>query len=210
MDPVTLTQIAQGVGLSVSEVQRPVACLHRRGFLHRTEAGAYILSGRLAGMVSAFPPHQRLRLAAMGPMTEFARRHDKSIHICVPDWDGAILLLDVPSSGMVRLSMRQGIRICALETASGRILTAHGALAVPEVNKSLRAKLENIRKQGFEHSVSSKVVGLTDTGVPVFDPAGNVLAALTVTSFRLKGDLKDGKTLIPSLRKCALKITNSL
>jgi len=210
LEPVTLTQIAQGLGLGVSEVQRPVACLHHRGFLHRTEAGGYIISGRLASLAAAFPPHQRLRLAALGPMTEFARLHDESIHLCVPDWDSALLLLDVPSAGLVSLSIRPGTRICALDTVSGRILTAHGALAVPDIKKAMRAKLENIKRNGFEHSMSSKVVGITDIGVPIFDPAGNILAALTVTSFRWKGDLKQERKLVPALRKCSLKITNSL
>jgi DNA-binding IclR family transcriptional regulator len=210
LEPVTLTQIAQGLGLAVSEVQRPVACLHLRGYLNRSEAGAYSLSGRLAGLAGAYPLHQRLRVAALGPMTEFARRFDESIHICVQDLDSALVLLDVPAVGLVRLSIRQGARLGALETVSGRILLAHGALALPKVKKTMQGTLEKIRLEGFEHSASSKVIGVTDTGVPVFDHAGGILAALTVSSFRMKGDLKVHKNLLPSLKDCSQKITMSL
>lgn len=210
LEPVTLTQIAQGVGLTVSEVQRPVACLHRRGYLHRSESGAYSLSGRLAGLAGSHPPHQRLQKAGMGVMTEFARFYDESVHLCVPDWDCALLLLDVPGGGLVRLSLQQGARLNSLETVSGRILAAHGALFLPELKKSVRTHLLQIRSQGFDHSASSQVVGITDIGVPVFDTAGTILAALTVSSFRMKGDMKEERSLVPILKACAERIADRL
>lgn len=210
VEPVTLTQIAQGLGLSVSEVQRPVHCLHRRGYLHRSEAGAYSLSGRLAGLAGSHPPHQRLQKAALGVMTEFSRFYSESVHLCVPDWDRALLLLDVPGGGLVRLSLQPGARLNALETVSGRILAAHGALSLPKVKKSVRTHLMNIREKGFDCAASSQVVGITDIGVPVFDTAGALLAALTVSSFRMKGGLKEERSLVPILKACAKLITDRL
>jgi len=210
MEPVTLTQIAQGLGLSVSEVQRPVACLHRRGYLHRSEAGAYSLSGRLAGLAGSHPPHQRLQKAAFGVMSEFARIYGESVHLCVPDWDSALLLLDVPGGGLVRLSLQQGARLNALETVSGRILAAHGALFLPELKKNVRSHLQKIRAEGFDQSASSQVVGITDTGVPVFQSPGVILAALTVSSFRMKGDRKEERSLVPILQSCAERIADRL
>ena len=210
MEPVTLTQIAQGVGLSVSEVQRPVACLHWRGYLHRSEAGAYSLSGRLAGLAGSHPPHQRLHRAAFGVMTEFARLYSESVHLCVPDWDSALLLLDVPGGGLVRVSLQQGARLNALETVSGRILAAHGVLVLPELKKSVGSHLQKIREDGFDHSASSQVVGITDIGVPVFDSGGAILAVMTVSSFRMKGDLKEERSLVPILQACARRIADRL
>ena len=209
-EPATLTQIAQGLGLSVSEVQRPVACLHRRGYLHRSEAGAYSLSGRLAGLAGSHPPHQRLHMAAFGVMTEFARLYSESVHLCVPDWDSALLLLDVPGGGLVRLSLQQGARLKALESVSGRILAAHDVLVLPEITKSVRSHLQKIREKGYEHSASSQVVGITDIGVPVFDTAGAILAAITVSSFRMKGGLKEERSLVPILQACARRIADRL
>jgi DNA-binding IclR family transcriptional regulator len=54
MEAVTLTQIPQGLGFSVSEIQRPVACLNRRGYLNRSEAGTYCLSGHLSALVQRY------------------------------------------------------------------------------------------------------------------------------------------------------------
>ena len=209
-EPVTLTQIAQGLGLSVSEVQRPVACLHQRGYLHRSETGAYRLSGRLAGLARTHPPHQRLQKAALGIMVKFTRIHGESIHLCVPDWDSALLLLDVPGGGLVRLSLREGARLDALETVSGRILTAFGALTPPKPNKNLQSLLEKIRSAGFDQFPSSQVIGITDTGVPVFDSAGQIVAALTVSAFKMTGDGKQAKNLIPGLQSCAESISRQI
>lgn len=209
-EPVTLTHIAHGLGLSVSEVQRPVACLHRRGYLHRSEAGAYTLSGRLAGLAGMHPPHQRLQKAALGVMVEFSRTHRESIHLCVPDWDSVLLLLDVPGGGLVRLSLQQGARFDMLGTVSGRILSAHGAFALPKLEKTDLSNLKKIRTQGFEHAASSQVMGITDTGVPVFDSTGRIVAALTVSSLQAKGETKRAQSLVSFLRASANRITDLL
>ena len=65
----------------------------------------------------------------------FAWLYRESVHLCVPDWDSALLLLDVSGGGLVWLSLQPGARLNALETVSGRILAAHGALFLPEVKK---------------------------------------------------------------------------
>ena len=45
--------------------------------------------------------------------------------------------------------------------------------------KSVRTHLLKIREQGFDHSASSQVVGITDIGVPVFDSGGAILAVMS-------------------------------
>ena len=209
-EPVSLTQIAQGLQLSVSEIQRPVACLLRRGYLRRSDAGAYRLSGRIAGLAGAHPPHERLRQSALGVMTEFARQYRESIHLCVPDWDAAIVLMDVPGGGLVRLSLQEGARLESMKSVSGRILTAFGALTSVGLKKSARAALKKIYNARFDSAASSKVVGITDTGVPVFDSAGEIVAALTVSVLQMMDDGKKKKNLLAALRDCAARISEGL
>jgi DNA-binding IclR family transcriptional regulator len=54
------------------------------------------------------------------------------------------------------------------------------------------------------------VVGITDIGVPVFDSGGAILAVMTVSSFRMKGDLKEERSLVPILQACARRIADRL
>ena len=209
-EPVSLTQIAQGLQLSVSEIQRPVACLLRRGYLRRSDAGAYRLSGRIAGLVGAHPPHERLRQSALGVMTEFARQHGESIHLCVPDWDAAIVLMDVPGGRLVRLSLQEGARLESMKSVSGRILTAFGAISSEGLKKSAQVALKKIHNERFDSAASSKVVGITDTGVPIFDSAGGIVAALTVSVLQMMDDGKKKKNLLTALRDCAARISEGL
>jgi DNA-binding IclR family transcriptional regulator len=83
-------------------------------------------------------------------------------------------------------------------------------LVLPELKKSLGSHLQKIREEGFDHAASSQVVGITDIGVPVLDSGGAILAAMTVSSFRMKGDLKEERSLVPILQACARRIADRL
>ena len=74
--------------------------------------------------------------------------------------------------------------------------------------KSVASHLQKIRADGFDHSASSQVVGITDIGVPVFDSGGAILAVMTVSSFRMKGDLKEERSLVSILQACARRIAD--
>jgi DNA-binding IclR family transcriptional regulator len=119
-------------------------------------------------------------------------------------------LLDVSGGGLVWLSLQPGARLNALETVSRRILATHGELFLLEVKKSVRTHLLKIREQGFDHSASSQVVGITHIGVPVFDTVGAILAVLTVSSFRMKEVLKEPRSLVSALMASSQELTELL
>ena len=54
------------------------------------------------------------------------------------------------------------------------------------------------------------MVGITDIGGPVFDSGGAILAVMTVSSFRMKGDLKEERSLVSILQACARRIADRL
>jgi DNA-binding IclR family transcriptional regulator len=210
-EPMTLTQVAHGVGLSVSEVQRPVACLLERGYLKRTPAGAYAISGLLYRLALSHPPHRQIQQAALPQMQDFARASGQSIHLCVPDGDAALLLVDVPGGGLVRISLQAGARLDANETVSGRMLQAHHLLVLEKKpGRSLEARLKEIRSRKHELTESAYAVGILDLGVPVCDRSGKVVAALTCSILRLRKAPHDGKNLLPDIKACAEKIGLSL
>ncbi len=207
-EPVTLTGIAQGLGLAVSEVQRPVACLLGRGYLHRQSSGAYVLSGLLSRLASVYPPHWRLQQAAFALMAEFSRKHEESIHLSVPDGESGLLLLDVPGGGLLRLSVRQGARLDAKTTVSGRILSAYGCLT--DGKNSCSDALKKIVAKGYEVADSAVAVGIVDAGVPVRDSGGQVVAVLTISSLRMRQGRQRAEKLIPLLIDCAREISKAL
>jgi len=205
-EPLTLTQIAQGMALTVSEVQRPVACLQARGYLRRSPAGAYVLSGLLYRLALSHPPHLHLQRAALPPMLDYARETGQSVHLCVPDGDTALLLADAPGSGLVRISLQPGARLDATTTVSGRLLSAFGALAP----QGKLPTLATIRKRGYEQAPSSYAEGIIDLGIPLHDPSGQVIAALTSSILRLKHSPAKSDLLLKMLQSCAANITSNL
>jgi DNA-binding IclR family transcriptional regulator len=208
-EPVTLTGIAQGLNLAVSEVQRPVSCLLERGYLHRQGSGGYILTGLITRLASAYPPHWRLQQAAFAPMAEFSRRHSQSIHLSVPDGDSALLLLDIPGGGLVRLSLQQGARLDREKTVSGRLMAAYGCLPV-SAKDSQKAVLRKIASRGYEVADSTHAVGIVDVGVPVQDAAGQVVAALTASCLRLRQGKQRADNLVPHLLNCSHEVAKAV
>lgn len=210
-ESMTLTQVAQGVGLSVSEVQRPVACLLERGYLKRTPAGAYAISGLLYRLAVSHPPHRQIQQAALPHMQDYARTSGQSVHLCVPDGDAALLLVDVPGGGLVRISLQAGARLDANETVSGRMLQAHHLLTLEKKSgRPLQARLEGIRSRKYELTESAYAAGIIDLGVPVCERNGKVVAALTCSILRLHKAPEAGETLLPDIKTCAEKIGFSL
>jgi len=213
--PLTLTQVAQGLGLTVSEIQRPVACLLERGYLRRTAAGAYVLSGMLYRLANLHPPHLHLQRSALPLMLDFARHTSQSVHLCVPDGEAALLLSDVPGGGLVRITLQAGARLDSNTTVSGRILQAFGCLShdnqADYKKRILQSKASNlIRKRNYEKANSSYAIGIMDMGVPVRNHDGRVIAALTASLLLLKKTKVVAGSLLKDLHQCALGITQAL
>ncbi len=204
--PLTLTQIAQALKLTVSEVQRPLACLLERGYLKRTSAGAYLISGLLYRLAHSHPPHLHLQRTALPFMLDFARLTGQSVHLSVPDGDAALLLCDVPGGGLVRITLQAGARLDPHATVSGRILHAFDYLtpdARPAKSRSMTTALTRIRQRNYEKAESSYAIGIVDLGVPVRDHEGQVIAALTASLLRLKATKASGDDLLGHLQECA-------
>lgn len=209
-EPVTLTQIAQGLKLKVPEVQRPVACLWERGYLNRTAVGGYQLSGLLHRLAQAHPPHLRIQNVATPFMLTFARESGHSVHFCVPDGEGVLLLIDIPGGGLVKISVQQGARLDAHSTVSGRVLQAIGLLNNQDAGREWEEKMERIRRNGFELAESEYAEGITDLGVPVIDSRGEAVGALTTSILRLKDRNRQIEETLGLLRGCASEIGRAI
>lgn len=207
-EPVTLTQIASGLGCTPSEMQRPIACLVERGYIRRSLAGTYIISGRLHHLALSHPPHLHLRRAALPAMLDFARENEQTVHLSIPDGDAALLLVDVPGGGLVRLSIHPAARLDPFNTVSGRILLAFGGMPhlLEKQSREIVSQLTKIKNQGHEKAPSSHAVGIIDLGVPIIDRSGETVAALTTSILKLKTSDSNPSDLLPPLHACALAI----
>lgn len=207
-EAVSLTQIAEGLGLGIPEVQRPVACLESLGYLRRLAAGGYVVSGRLYAVASHQPLLHRLRATAEPLLREFATTTGHSIHLSVPDGDEALMILDVPGEGIVRISLRPGARFAVKNTLSGALLAAVGELAHPPGWKPESKILKAIKLRLAVATASQRAFGVTDIGALIHDQGNRVLGVITSSVVQpAKGKLPE-RQLIDALQKTSAAISS--
>ncbi len=205
-EPATLTHIAQGMSLGVPEVQRPLACLVETGYLRHLSSGAYILSGRLFAVANHHPPQLRLRRAAEPALLEFARNTGQSIHLSIPDGDAALMILDIPGEGLVRLSLQPGARFAPKDTLSGAILAAGGALPTPADLRLPKGLREAVRAKKPFHRQSQHVVGVVDLGLLLQDSDDRILGVLTASIVTPKSGAVNLPSLCNALERTAARL----
>lgn len=209
-EPATLTQIAQGMNLGIPEVQRPVACLADTGYLRHLSSGAYILSGRLFVVANHHPPQLRLRRTAEPALLNFARTTGQSIHLSIPDGDAALMILDVPGEGLVRLGLQPGARLAPNDTLSGAILAVNGTLPAPLDFSPPKGLREAIRTKKPFHCKSQQVVGVVDLGMLLQDSDERVLGVLTASIITPKSVTVNLPHLCNALERTAVRLRETL
>lgn len=192
---LTQTEIAQGVALSVSAIQRVVLVLRESGYIVRDNAGRYRLGSKLFRLATEYPPFVDLSARALPAMQRFADETGESVHLAVLRDDQLLILQNVEGRGLVRLSFRLGSVQEPTHTVSGRTLLAwldpEQLLAFGErVGYStrefavLKRRLAAVRSRGYEQKKSEFLEGIEDLGVPILLPGNRAVAAVT-TSFLL-------------------------
>jgi DNA-binding IclR family transcriptional regulator len=143
--------------------------------------GGYVLSGRLFAVASHQPLLSRLRATSEPILAEFATDTGHSIHLSVPDGEAALMVLDVPGGGLVRLSLRPGARFGVKDTLSGSLLAAAGAIVTPRGWKPEPRLLKAVRQGRPVAYASRQAAGVMDFGIVLRDGAGRVLGVVTAS-----------------------------
>ena len=189
-----VSEIAAGIGLSVSEIFRIIVVMERRGWLQKDiETSRYSVAYHLLKLAHRGTPAQTLSLAAAPVMHELSTRINQSCHLVVRSgMQGLVVLRQENQRRHANLSVRLGAVIELADSCSGHVLLAHlepdartallGSLPRPRgVTRSrLDAIIERIRKRGFELQKSPLTAGVTDISYPIRGFDGHVVAALTV------------------------------
>ena len=176
--PLSLSQIARELGRNVSEIQRMVRALHRRGYLDRNEQSGYSLGFKVYTLGRHFWPFRHLQQTAEPILRQTAEEMGKSVHVSAAYQGRMLILSEALGSDPVCVSVREGTTHPLEETVSGRILLSQTTL--PEEGKALARK-------GYLLSESRTHPGVFDLGVPVRNHDGTLIAALTSNWLYRKG-----------------------
>jgi len=206
-DGLTQAEIARSLDRSVGEIFRMLARLVERGWVAiRRPGDGYVLTLKLFELAHRYTPMDRLLTDALPLMKELAADVHQSCHLTVLEGGRGIVLAQVDAPGEMGFAVRVGSTMSLPPSCSGRVLLAFQG---PEEHERLLERLEPaekkqaatlakhlalVRSRGYEEMESTRVRGVHDLSVPILDPRGHVLAALTMPYLQ-RIDLGSARTI---------------
>jgi DNA-binding IclR family transcriptional regulator len=224
---LTMTQIADQVGMNKSTVHRLLGTLEKKRFLQRdSSTGYYHLGIRLFQMAYLTLEHNDLRHHAAPFLHRLCEEHRETVTLSVLD-DSDVIFLDlVESPHRVKLAASTGQRLPAFATAAGKAIMA--ALPDETVKQVLERGMQQYtpqtiqsseiffrdirqtREQGFSISEQEYEEGINAVASPILDPDGRPIAAITVAgpAYRLLREQMNeiGPVLVATAREIAQEI----
>ncbi|KQX88361.1 IclR family transcriptional regulator C-terminal domain-containing protein [Streptomyces clavifer] len=233
----SLGELVRATGLARSTVDRVVATLARMGYVRLDGNGARA-APRLMELGNAYLAAVRLP-ALLGPSAErLAEELDESVSLAVPDGDGIRFVHQTTRRRAMSLSFRIGDLLPAESTAPGPLFAAAGwsvrdwqawrahraaapaegrsPYAVPPRSadgdtSSFEARAARAAKDGWSVDDQNIEPGLVAVAVPVRDPRGEVVCALSVVSHTSRhGADSLRRTVLPRARAAATGMEREL
>ena len=194
---LTMTQIAEQVGVHKSTAHRLLATLERKRFVQRDpDKGTYRLGIRALQMAYLTLEHNDLRRLATPFLARLREQCQETIDLAVIDGTDVVFLHVLESPQRVKLAAAVGQRLPAFATASGKAILAFMAeeavegllkpgiprctertLCAPE---ALLSDLRRARELGFALSVQEYEEGINAVAAPILSPNGKPIAAVAV------------------------------
>jgi len=189
---LSVTEIAESLGVHKSTASRLAATLERTGFLARSgrryRLGVEVirlgtLALRSADIVAALQP----------AMEKLSQLTGETINLAVPAGPDILNIAEVPSTYILSCSGGWiGRRTKPHAVANGKVLLAFGAVPMPTSLErytdhtitdvaALQAELTAVRRDGFAKAVAELEDGLVAVAAPVFGAGGGCVAALSIS-----------------------------
>jgi DNA-binding IclR family transcriptional regulator len=199
-----VTEMADSIGVHKSTASRLAAVLERAGLLARS--GRRYRLGREVIRLGTLALRSFDLVASVQPaMDKLSQLTGETINLAVPDGADILNVAEVPSTYILSCSGGWiGRRTRPHAVANGKVLLAHGAIAVPgelerytdrtiTTGEALAAELAAVRRDGYATAVAELEEGLVAVAAPVFDAAGACVAALSISgpAYRMRPDSLD-------------------
>ncbi|BCA61016.1 Bacterial transcriptional regulator [Sphingomonas sp. HMP9] len=223
---LTVTDIANRLSRSISELFRVIVVLDRRGWLHKDPASdRYRVTYKLLETAHRATPAQELTHVAAPLMHALSAAAMQSCHLVVVSGTRGLIVLRQESPGPTGFAVRLGTSIALATNCSGHVLLAFMREdtrttildetmddATDETRRDLDAHLAAIRERGHEWSQSNRMAGVSDMSCPIFGYDGRVVAALTIPFLEVIDEtphIAAGEALVV-LKRTAMQISQAL
>ena len=214
---VRVSKVAAELGIARSTAHRLLAMLVYRDFALQTEDRAYRPGPALSAPPLRGEPAQRLRQVLAPHMETLCDQVAETINLMIRLGTQTRFLHTVESAQLLRVGDRQGTILPAWQTSGGKVLLAElpdaqltallrGASGRPPEGmteagrRALVAELRQVRDQGYAENIEESESGVCAVAVCVRDPAGDPVAALSVSCPSVRYTLDRARFFVRELR----------
>jgi IclR family transcriptional regulator, pca regulon regulatory protein len=221
---LSISHLSKRTGLSRASVRRCLHTLSKLGFAGSDDGRNFYLRPRILTLGYAYLSSMPLATAAQPILDQLSHILNESCSIALLDGTDIVFVAHASASGITAGDLRVGTRLPAFCTSKGRVLlanlspeelesllpavefTRYTDRTVTSVEK-LRQILMTVRAEAYAIIDQELEMGLRSMAVPVRDPAGHVVAAISVSAQGQRVSVQDMQTrFLPYLRAAAQEL----
>lgn len=228
---MSLSDVARRTGLTRATARRFLLTLAELGYV-RTDGRNFELTALVLQLGYAYLSGQSLPQLAQPLLEDLSRTIGESTSASILDGNEIVYVARIHTRRLMTVGIAVGTRFPAYATSMGRVLLAGLPAAglqeyidtvelAPLTERTLtdpdrlREEVARVRAQGWAVVDQELEIGLRSVAVPIFSPAGEVIAALNTSMQATLG--LDGPGLdqavarvLPHLQQASAKITAAL
>jgi DNA-binding IclR family transcriptional regulator len=164
-EPRSLAELVRATGLSRATAHRLATALEDHGLVRRDDDGRFALGPRLLALGRSAATQYPLADASRAALVELRERTGESVQLYVREGEQRVCVAALESPHGLRTIVPLGARLTLEVGSAARILTGDEAALA----------------QGWADSVAEREAGVASVSAPVFDRAGLVVAAVSVS-----------------------------
>ena len=216
----SFTQIVEATGFTRSTTHRLVKALEEHGLLMAAGGRGYRLGPRLLGLAAAAMRDLPLRDLAHPSLERLARGTAESAQIYVREGDRRVCIDAVESTAELRTIVAVGASLPLTKGSAGKVFLtwtddrdrerALRTIADPQDVRTLERQIASARRRGWASSVGERETGVASVSAPVFDRAGTLMAAVSVSGPANRLGTGGGMRYAPAILAAAADITEAL
>lgn len=221
---LSISHLSKRTGLSRASVRRCVHTLSKLGFAGSDDGRNFYLRPRILTLGYSYLSSMPLATAAQPILDQLSQILNESCSIALLDGSDIVIVARANSARIMAIDLGVGTRLPAFCTSKGRVLLANlspeeleSALPTVEFTRytdrtvtsveKLRQVLTAVREEGYAIIDQELELGLRSMAVPVRNPAGRVVAAISVGAHGQRVSSQDMQTrYLPYLRAAAQEL----
>jgi DNA-binding IclR family transcriptional regulator len=216
---LSVTEIAQRLGVAPSTAHRLLAMLVYRDFAVQDDNRAYRAGPVLELAAHSQSAASRLRSSSLPHLARLVDVLQESANVAIRAGNTSRFIASVESEQALRVGNREGMVFPAHRTTGGLILLAELSteeLAIlyapdryaehpgdrPDIDE-LAAELARVRRNGFAFNDGRSERGVTAVGVPIRDASGTAVAGVSVSMPSVRYEPTRLPLIVATLNKAA-------